>query len=99
MNRRNAFRSMIALAVAPALVKVEMLMPVKVVPDYGGKAIAMMQEGMTFIGTDYHKDEFNVEYLEKMRDKMNEPIKLNWNPAHGEAWWTMHPDVKRDLGL
>ena len=35
MNRRNSFRAMIALAVAPALVKVEMLMPVKVIMPVG----------------------------------------------------------------
>lgn len=34
MNRRDSIRNMIALAVAPALIKIEMLMPVKEITDY-----------------------------------------------------------------
>ena len=43
MKRRNAFKSMIALAAAPAIVKVEMIMPVKpIVTPYeiGGNLVA-----------------------------------------------------------
>ena len=45
MDRRNAIKSIIALATAPALIKVEVLMPVKRIVNPGFRYVVVFNNG------------------------------------------------------
>jgi len=63
LDRRNALRSMIALACAPAILKVEMIMPVKpiVIPSYGAHSFGNYTfEGYKDITLDWQENDYGI---------------------------------------
>ena len=78
MQRRNAIKSMIALAIAPAIIKIEMLMPVKVIQeseflfDFMGGYNCRSKTIFDVLQSQDEKfaQDFTVAYVEKMRKMM-----------------------------
>ena len=95
MQRRNAIKSIIALATAPAIIKIEMLMPVKVIQeseflfDFMGGYNCRSKTIFDVLQSQDEKfaQEFTVAYVEKMKKMM---IKQSIDLA-------IHPDISTDL--
>jgi len=77
MDRRNALKSMIALAAAPTIIKVEMLMPVKMIipaePGLPMSGVALIQK----LQDDFNREMFWANFVQQEIASGHSYLKLN----------------------
>ena len=87
MDRKSAIKTMIILATAPALIKIEMLMPVKTIVEV--ELIPMLRplNGLPIIGSDTLKgfEEEPALFLANPKD-YNSYIKQGYYDMRGYSW-------------